>query len=287
MNLPCILCNQPIPHDYPRGRGHITTACPEFDTGPGEPDEFTTVVRECFHCSTTRPEHEARIAAHAIITERAQRFPGLRIVYAGLAPSSDQSRAARAGSRARETTHRPMFPARGDEPSLGAASPRKRPMFPARGDEPATRNSRTKRAETMEHCTIEIAVDPASEDTAADMTGKPGWILRWDGKECTETRAPGAGNISDIDDWEPIGHLNVDFTDTWMAEGGTPFVIYELLDRLGGSGFEARIVAIHGEAKARTQMLGTLRNFIDDCPVECTTLAEMSRFINSCAPADS
>ena len=85
--------------------------------------------------------------------------------------------------------------------------------------------------------------------------------------------------VPDIDagelDDSGLPYTSRDYTDRWRAESGDAFVIEQLLVGFVGCGFEARIVAVHGNPNGRERLLQALRDFADQHR-QCT--AELRRF---------
>ena len=76
------------------------------------------------------------------------------------------------------------------------------------------------------------------------------------------------------EDWG-IECTRTDYADPWRAEGGTPYVIEQILDACSGAGATARIVTVHGPATARHEIMRSIQAFADEQP-ECA--AELRRF---------
>ena len=118
----------------------------------------------------------------------------------------------------------------------------------------------------MTDATIEIAIDnPTEKDEQA-------WTLSWNGEEAHVHPAPGI-DAGELDDWG-FPYTSRDYTDPWRTEGGDAYVIEQLLAGFGGCGFDARIVAVHGDP-GRERLLQALRDFAEQYP-HCT--AELRRF---------
>ena len=121
--------------------------------------------------------------------------------------------------------------------------------------------------------TVEIEVTPP---------GRPGttpwWTMLWDGTNATVRTAEGLDG-DQPEDWG-IECTRTDYTDPWRAEGGTPYVIEQILDACSGVGATARIVTVHGPATARHEIMRSIQAFADEQP-ECA--AELRRFALECA----
>ena len=115
---------------------------------------------------------------------------------------------------------------------------------------------------------IEIEITPPGATATT-----PWWTVRWDGTRASVQTAPGLQGDTP-DEWG-IPYLRPDYIDTWRAEGGTAYVIEQLLDGFAGHGATARITAVHGNPRARSQILETLRTFVDEHP---GCVAELRRF---------
>ena len=76
------------------------------------------------------------------------------------------------------------------------------------------------------------------------------------------------------EDWG-IPYTSPDYTDAWLAEGGTPYVLEQIVDGFAGAGASARITCVHGAPDARAELLAALVRFTDEHP-ECD--AELRRF---------
>ena len=124
------------------------------------------------------------------------------------------------------------------------------------------------RANEPRSATVEIEVTPPGPPGT-----RPWWTVWWDGTRATARSAPGLDGDEPAD-WG-IPYLAPDYTDAWHCEGGTPYVVEQLLDGFGGHGARARIAAVHGTPEARNETLGALRAFADEHP-QCT--AELRRF---------
>ena len=122
----------------------------------------------------------------------------------------------------------------------------------------------------MNAATVEIEITPPRPPEA-----KPWWTLRWDGANVSVETAPGLDRDHPAD-WG-IPYASSDYTDAWRNEGGTPYVVEQLLDGFAGHGARARIVAVHGAAEVRRETLAALAAFADEQP-QCA--AELRRFVN-------
>ena len=115
---------------------------------------------------------------------------------------------------------------------------------------------------------IEIEITPPGPDGTA-----PWWTVLWDGTRAT------VQIIADIDGDEPddwgIHCTSPDYTDAWRAEGGNTYVVEQILDAVDSAGATARIVALHGTAQARQDLITALQAFADEHP-QCA--AELRRF---------
>ena len=107
---------------------------------------------------------------------------------------------------------------------------------------------------------------------------QPWWIVTWDGTRATVQTAPGLDG-EHPDDWG-IPCTNRDYTDAWRDEGGTPYVVEQILDGCAGTGAKAHIVAVRGSAEARKQLVAKLRAFTDAHP-QCAP--ELRRFAREAA----
>ena len=124
---------------------------------------------------------------------------------------------------------------------------------------------------SAEASAIEIEVTPPGPPDRP-----PWWTIRWDGTRANIRTAPGLQGDGP-EDWG-ITCTRTEHTDAWLAEGGTGYVIEQILDGFASSGASVRIVAVHGEGEARLQMLETLQSFVDEHP-ECS--AELRRFVET------
>ena len=117
---------------------------------------------------------------------------------------------------------------------------------------------------------IEIEITPPGPGA------KPWWTLFWNGRETTVHAVPGIEG-DQPQDWG-IHCASPDYTDPWLAEGGTPNVIEQILDASAGAGARARIIAVHGSPQARTHTLDALQAFADAHP-QCAP--ELRRFLTA------
>ena len=106
---------------------------------------------------------------------------------------------------------------------------------------------------------IEIEITPPGPPDT-----KPWWTLFWTGRETTVHPAPGIEG-DQPQDWG-VYCTGQDRTDPWLAEGGTPYVIEQILDGFTAAGARARIVVVNGTPEARTQTLAALQAFADEHP---------------------
>lgn len=116
--------------------------------------------------------------------------------------------------------------------------------------------------------TVELEITPPGPPGT-----RPWWTVLWNGTSATVRTAAGLDGEHPAD-WG-IACTSPDHTDAWRAEGGTPYVIEQILDGFAGAGASARIVDVRGSAEARRQMLTALRVFADAHPA-CD--AELRRF---------
>ena len=119
-----------------------------------------------------------------------------------------------------------------------------------------------------DNATVEIAISPPGPHGTA-----PWWTVLWDGTRATVRTAPGLDGDTP-DDWG-IACTNPHYTDTWRDEGGTPYVVEQILDGCASAGATAHIVALHGAAEARKQLAAVLQAFADEHP-QCDP--ELRRF---------
>ena len=106
----------------------------------------------------------------------------------------------------------------------------------------------------MDDAIVEIEITPPGPHGTC-----PWWIVTWDGTTSATVRtAPGLDG-DHPDDWGVIPCTNRDYTDAWRDEGGTPYVVEQILDGCAGAGAKARIVAVRGSAEARKQLVAKLR----------------------------
>ena len=116
---------------------------------------------------------------------------------------------------------------------------------------------------------VEIEITPPGGD------GRPWWRLRWDGTETHVDHAPGLEG-EHPEDWG-IHCTHRDHTDAWLAEGGSAYVVEQIIDGFASAGAKARIVALHGTTENRGQILETLRTYAEKHP-KCS--GELRRFAN-------
>ena len=109
-----------------------------------------------------------------------------------------------------------------------------------------------------------------------DQPGTPVWTLLWDGRTANVQALSGI-DAGDPDDWG-IPYASPDYTDTWLAHGGTGYVIDQLLDGFAGSGCEARITRLdaNGDPVERDRWAAALRDLVDREP-HCSP--ELRRFV--------
>ena len=122
-----------------------------------------------------------------------------------------------------------------------------------------------------DNATVEIAITPPGPPGT-----RPWWTVRWDGTTATVRTAPGLDGDEPAD-WG-ITCTSPDHTDAWLAEGGTAYVIEQILDGFAGAGAKTRILAVHGSPQARTQTLDALQAFADEYP-QCA--AALCRFLTA------
>ena len=115
--------------------------------------------------------------------------------------------------------------------------------------------------------TVEIEITPPGPERTRSW-----WTVRWDGTSAVVRTAPGLKGEEPAD-WG-IHCTSATHTDVWRDEGGTPYVVEQILDGFGGAGAKARIVALDGPPKARAETLASLRAFAEEHP-ECA--AELRR----------
>ena len=117
--------------------------------------------------------------------------------------------------------------------------------------------------------TVEIAIYPPGPPGT-----QPWWTVRWNGTRATVKTAPGL----DGDTPEAWGMhcTSPAYTDAWRDEGGTPYVVEQVLDVCAGAGATAKIIAIHGEPDARRRTLAALAAFANEHP-QCA--AELRRAV--------
>ena len=109
----------------------------------------------------------------------------------------------------------------------------------------------------MTAATIEIAITPPGAST-------PWWTIFWDSLHASVRTAPGLAGDSP-EDWG-LRCTAPAYTDAWRAEGGTPYVVEQILDACAGAGSQADIVAIHGTPDARRRTLAALAVFVEENP---------------------
>ena len=80
-------------------------------------------------------------------------------------------------------------------------------------------------------------------------------------------------------DWG-IACTSPDYTDVWRDEGGSAYVVEQILDGFASAGATARITGVHGSVEARIELVTTLQDFIGEHP-ECA--AELKRFAREVA----
>ena len=116
---------------------------------------------------------------------------------------------------------------------------------------------------------IEIEVTPAWAENDTVW-----WRILWDGTRAVARSTEGLAHEHPCD-WG-IPYVGNDYTDAWHAEGGTPYVIEQLLDGFKGHGAQVRIVTIHGNDGPRQRTMAELKRFADAHP-QCA--AELRRFV--------
>ena len=128
---------------------------------------------------------------------------------------------------------------------------------------------------SAEPTTLELDVIPPGPPGT-----KPWWTVHWDG---TRAAIRSAADIKgdQPDDWG-IACLDPEPIDAWRSEGGTAYVIKQIIDGVAGSGATAQIVRMHGSADGRTQLLETLQAFVAENP-QCS--AELRRFVDAASSA--
>ena len=119
----------------------------------------------------------------------------------------------------------------------------------------------TERAEAdlaaVNHPTLGIEVDHP------EQPGTLAWTLLWDGRTANVQALPGV-DVGDVDDWG-IPYASPDYTDAWLAQGGTACVIEQLLDSFAAHGCEARIKRLdaNGDTLERDRWASTLQDLAD------------------------
>ena len=122
--------------------------------------------------------------------------------------------------------------------------------------------------------TIEIEVTPPGPPDT-----RPWWTLRWDGASLRVETTPGFEGDEPAD-WG-IPYADPAYTDAWRDEGGTPYVIEQILDGFSGAGAKPRIVALQRDPQTRRETLAGLAAFADEHP-ECAP--ELRRFVAETEP---
>ena len=156
-----------------------------------------------------------------------------------------------------------MAPAVG-APSLTDTAPRtlRSPHRRRNGAGHGSRQHRLERIRSRRH-TLWIALGSRSE-----QIGHVAVVTQFSNVEKAADRAPDA-----LRGLAPPACTNPHYTDTWRDEGGTPYVVEQILDASAGA--TAHIVALHGAAEARKQLAAVLQAFANEHP-QCAP--ELRRF---------
>ena len=120
---------------------------------------------------------------------------------------------------------------------------------------------------------IEISITPPGPPGT-----HPWWTVQWDGHNATVRTASGLDGDHPAD-WG-IACTSPDYTDVWRDEGGSAYVVEQILDGFASAGATARITGVHGSVEARIELVTTLQDFIGEHP-ECA--AELKRFAREVA----